>query len=451
MIGELRRWQPDQAVERIEAEGGRTVDRVTESLDYLILGELNPRKSTDPHDQAKDFNARGAKIAMLDEAQFSELFSPSKEEMLAVLLSRPERERWEWLRGGYNRIIPMPDCAGLQLQNADLGGAPGAHSGLDLQCINLTGADLSGANLRGAGFDLRNGKLDGACLVDSSPRIVTNSSLKRVDLRGANLNTANLDGCDITEARLSEIRSPWWSAVRAIFHAADLSKCWFEQCSFQGADFSAAMLQGADLSGSDLTGCNLTGANLTSADLTGAKLTGANLSKAILHDANLACVDLTDAMIKDADFTNANLSGASLDGVDVPQAMSFPVDQKTAGVVGPNLRKLAEVTSQTKDLQILTQSTWKEGVLQIQLHAGAFGANGYQGISGVSGRADNNASYPFPRKCDTVEKVLTYLAHKWHGAQLNPASIKVKIKKCPLNAKELKTLAIAAYREVFAE
>jgi uncharacterized protein YjbI with pentapeptide repeats len=443
--GRLEQWELEQALERVHAEGGEGVDKVTAMLDYLVVGQEKSGRPSVLEKQAIALNEKGARIAILEEAAFLKLLSPTREELLAVLLSRPDPERWNWLCGGMYRIIPLPDCAGLDLRKVDL-------SGLTLFSLNLTGADLRDANLRRSALSVRNGKLDGACLVDSMPRELTNSSLQRADLSEANLNTADLDGADLTEARLRNVRGPWWRAVGAVFQAADLTECCLQGCNLQNADFSAAILTCADLSGADLTGCNLSGANLELADLTGAKLVGANLTKANLRRANLACVDFKEATVAEADFAGANVSGAQIDTLDLTNTISFPSEQKLVGKVGPNIRKLAAVARETRDLEVLSESTLGNHQLVLQLHAGTFGANGGQWAKWSLGAAGLLATnLPIPREYTTVEDCLVYLAHKWSQATLDVKSIKVKAKGCPLDTKALKEVAIAAFREAFGD
>jgi uncharacterized protein YjbI with pentapeptide repeats len=119
-------------------------------------------------------------------------------------------------------------------------------------------ADLSGADLRGADLneaELRRADLRGADLNEAE--------LRRADLRGANLSGANLSRVYLSGANLGE---------------ADLS----------GANLRGAYLIGADLRDANLIGANLREANLKLANLIGADLHGADLSGANLRDAYLS-------------------------------------------------------------------------------------------------------------------------------------------------------------------
>jgi len=439
--GNFMHWQVEQAVERVEAEEGRMAKRMSSEVDYLVVGEVKKGRPCPEERQAAEFIQQGAAIEILDEDGFSALLSPTREELLAVLLSRPDRDRWNWLGGVYRRI-PLPDLSGIDLRGVDL-------SELDLQGINLTGADLRDANLRGAAINVVSGKLDGACLVDSMPRELMNSSLKRADLSEANLNTANLDGADLTEAVIRNMSSPWWRAVGANFHAADLTGCCLNECTLNGANFSAATLVTADLEGADLTGCDLSGAILEVADLTEANLSGAKLTGANLRRANLACVDLRQSTLDGADFTGANTAGVQVDDSQLAKAIGFAARNGGSNEPGPAILRLAEVAGQTKDLEILMDSALDGGCLGLQFHAGTFGANGYQWTKGVEGH--ENRSWPFPRRHVTVEACLRYWGHKWSRAVLDFGSTRIKSKGCPLKGKELKELAIAAFREAFKQ
>lgn len=103
-----------------------------------------------------------------------------------------------------------------------------------------------------------------------------------MDLYGAFLHQAELDG--------------------AIFTGAMLSRANLDEASLGGADLS-----GADLTRSHLCGANLLGAELRMADLRGAKLDGADLTLA----------DLSDTVLQGADFTGARFGYTLLGNVDL--------------------------------------------------------------------------------------------------------------------------------------
>ena len=108
------------------------------------------------------------------------------------------------------------------------------------------------------------------------------------DLRGAELQKANLGGADLYSANLS------------------------------GAD-----LTGANLEAASLMRANLRGANLSRADLFAAGLDEANLSEADLSLANLGSAQLGEANLSRAQLYYLNLDGANLVAADFTGAFSM--------------------------------------------------------------------------------------------------------------------------------
>jgi uncharacterized protein YjbI with pentapeptide repeats len=125
------------------------------------------------------------------------------------------------------------------------------------------------------------------------------------DLRGANLNFAELSNAVLWEADLRGL-----SLIEAVLWEADLNR----------ADLRGAWLVKADLRMAHLNGANLNGANLIEADLREADLRGANLNKATLRDANLNGADLRGANLNKATLREANLNGADLRWANLKKA-----------------------------------------------------------------------------------------------------------------------------------
>jgi Pentapeptide repeats (8 copies) len=109
-------------------------------------------------------------------------------------------------------------------------------------------------------------------------------NLSHTDMRGANLNGANLQQTNLYLSNLSE---------------ANLSGA-----NLEGAILSAANLEGANLSGANLEGAILSAANLEGANLSRANLNRANLYLARLHRANLDDAILNGANLREAKFSN---------------------------------------------------------------------------------------------------------------------------------------------------
>jgi Pentapeptide repeats (8 copies) len=101
-----------------------------------------------------------------------------------------------------------------------------------------------------------------------------------LDLAGADLHEARLEGADLREARLMD---------------AHLAGAHLREARLEGA-----LLHGADLVGALLMDARLEGAHLWGAHLRRAYLTGANLQQASLQEACLIGADLDGANITDA-------------------------------------------------------------------------------------------------------------------------------------------------------
>ncbi len=91
-----------------------------------------------------------------------------------------------------------------------------------------------------------------------------------------------------------------------------------------GVDLSYSNLRGADLTDAELSEANISRAKLGGADLSGADLGSADLSYCDLHRASLALANLGGANLSHANLQDANLSQTNLNGVQVHQAKFSP-------------------------------------------------------------------------------------------------------------------------------
>ena len=87
------------------------------------------------------------------------------------------------------------------------------------------------------------------------------------------------------------------------------------------AQYQAVLNGQSDCTWCDLSGARLANIKLAGANLSGADLTGADLSGADLRNANLNGTDLTAATLAGADLSGADLAGADLDQVDLSRAV----------------------------------------------------------------------------------------------------------------------------------
>ena len=127
---------------------------------------------------------------------------------------------------------------------------------------------------------------DGAC-VDATGQVGLNAGVRGPcgDLRGSNLEGANLTRLDLRGARL-------------------------DGANLKGATLQGANLRGATLDHADLSRAVLTGATLVRASLVNAKLVGAHLEQAMLKHAVLSGADVRNACLFAASFEGADLRTA---------------------------------------------------------------------------------------------------------------------------------------------
>ena len=161
-----------------------------------------------------------------------------------------------------------------------------------------------------------------------------------LDLRGADLPTAQFLGADLSNAmfhnsNLSGANFANTDLTDSSLFCCDLSQAHFYKVTFtrtrlSSANLSEAMLQDADLSTAGFDNANLTSTNLLRANLSGvifldvkasnACLERANLSragflKADLSGVRLVMADMSGAHFLGADLTSANIAEANLSGV----------------------------------------------------------------------------------------------------------------------------------------
>jgi len=204
-------------------------------------------------------------------------------------------EVWnEWRNANWDVI---PDLSGETLRNENFGSINLAQS--LLKKINLRGVQISGADFIGS--DLRGAKLENAYF--------QGCDLSEVDIRGSNLSGAEFHVVQLRDTNFS-------SAIleETFFHESNLIDANLNGVNLKKAGFRSTSLIGADLSGADLRGAKLWDVQLGQTKLIGAKFNNAALFLTDLREADLTEADLTGANLQASTLINTKVDGAKISG-----------------------------------------------------------------------------------------------------------------------------------------
>jgi uncharacterized protein YjbI with pentapeptide repeats len=168
-----------------------------------------------------------------------------------------------------------------------------------LQMVNLVGASLTAAHLEGC--DLRGAALSNAYLEEAHLQgaqlehaMLAMAYLPLAQLQEANLSFAHIEGADLRSARLDSANLTGALLQGAHLGGAVLARVMTHR-PYQPTDFRGAGLDNVRAEHADLSNARLQGASLRNARLVGARLRGAHLEGADLTGANLEGADLTGA------------------------------------------------------------------------------------------------------------------------------------------------------------
>jgi len=192
-----------------------------------------------------------------------------------------------------------------------------AEPGARLSYLDLSGANLASASLQGSSF--RESNLGRARLMNAD---LSGADLYRAGFRYADLSGANLSGADFYFAKLEDatltnadfsgaavVRANFRDATDHGFTAAQL----YSTASYQNGDLSRI-----GLSHNDLSGWNFAGKNLSDAEFYWSTVAHADFSEAVVTGARFSNTDFTAAQLySTASYQTGDLSGIGLGDIDV--------------------------------------------------------------------------------------------------------------------------------------
>ncbi|MEO1042881.1 MAG: pentapeptide repeat-containing protein [Pseudomonadota bacterium] len=143
------------------------------------------------------------------------------------------------------------------------------------------------------------------------------------DLRGADLELANLDQSKLERANLTRANLREASLQNANLWYANLTEVDLQLANLTDADLGVVNLTDADLRAANLTGANLVGANFTNAELSPTNFREARLWHASLSSAHLSGANLSDAELQAANLAYAGLWSATLTAGTLGKSLLF--------------------------------------------------------------------------------------------------------------------------------
>ncbi len=184
----------------------------------------------------------------------------------------------------------------IDLHNCDLRGA-------QLDKANLSRARLIGANLSGA--SLRRINLSHALLMDAN---MSKARLGHANLSHASLGDAIMIGVSLGHANLKKASAGKANLSGAQLEWADLSNAGFSRTNMTNVTLAGATLVKTSFWGADLSDAWMSGANLEGADLTGTNMNRTDLGRTNLTDARLSNTDMKDALLDEAFVCTGDLT-----------------------------------------------------------------------------------------------------------------------------------------------
>ena len=410
-----RYWGPENPwTDLIALEGGTLADELTDKVDYLLLGGT---ATASPQKTAMNLNAQGASIQVMMLHDFEQFMMPTSEEGEAMLHGG-EIDRWNrrirgrWHRFPWTRSRPMP----IFVRDADFRGAKLTGALLTgFENCDFRDADLSKCTLGLMKCDISGAKLDGSTVEELAECQAAGLDFRKCEQFGY-FDKSNLAGGNF---------------AKRVGHGE------FVECNLDGADFSRTQYNVTVFRGCSLEGADFSGSRLPQADFE-----AANLRNARFTDADLNSAKIVDATVDGADFTGATLLAADLTNVDFSKAKGYdPAGAKPQGSAGAAVAAyLAEANQAQNMITGLGVTRGSEtATLEMRIYSG----------HGTCSDDKGAVFYASPSPPRTATDIWSILVAKWQGAVPDLSKLSVRASKANVGRKEMMSLALAAWCELF--
>ncbi|ROU02354.1 pentapeptide repeat-containing protein [Histidinibacterium lentulum] len=186
----------------------------------------------------------------------------------------------------------------------------------------------------------------------------------RPNLRGADLRFADLGGLDLRGAVLEKARMQGANLFKAKIQEAVLSGA-----QMQGTDLEGALMQHANLSMAQMQGSNLIEAQMQNTLLFSVRMHGATLREAKLQSASLFGVEmqgvtLVKAQLQRAVLIGATMQEADLGGAQMQRATVMGAQMQGAGLRGAQMQGAVLLGAQMDDHTDLSAATLRGAALR---------------------------------------------------------------------------------------
>ncbi len=154
----------------------------------------------------------------------------------------------------------------------------------------------------------------------------------RLDLRGTNLQGAQLVGGNFQAARFDRSRLDGANFSGAKLQRATFAFAQMDGVSFVGAHMERAVLWGTQIESGFFEYARMQGANLSESSLNGSEFCGTRMQGAFLNDSQMEACLLLSTRLEGANMSRTSLAGAELSGVRFEGANFFDTQMNESHV-----------------------------------------------------------------------------------------------------------------------